>query len=396
MNKIICRSFLLVFSIALGCDSPSVTPLKPKLPLHILDDLKHRTDIVLPIHTRDEKWGAIDVDGNIVVQRTYDKASWGFTSDSLGLSQHCGQQGVLLTSPHQWCYVNSNGAHLIEPQFDKIWRITNLGKSLYGLDQNPLTSEFDIKVIVGPSGAFVPDYVYDPYENWNPPEGIVPHFQFTEDLIVVSSLDEKFGYADRNGKIVIPAVYEDADPFREGFAAVMKEGKKGYINKHGMNVIDCLYEKANSFDQGIASVKMQDQWHFINKDGEIVHKWPHRYTPEAFDGLSKCYDSDTKLYGYCLPSGEWKIPPLYKSARYFSRGVAGVIPNDASQSGYINQGGNLEVAVPNAKSMGFFTNGFAWIEYKNPRQDCGYINRKGEWVWLADWVKELPEVIYNQ
>ena len=42
--------------------------------------------------------------------------------------------------------------------------------------------------------------------------------------------DKVFGFVDKKGKLVLPIEYMDAIPFSEGFAYVMKEGKRGYIS----------------------------------------------------------------------------------------------------------------------------------------------------------------------
>lgn len=52
---------------------------------------------------------------------------------------------------------------------------------------------------------------------------------FSEDYIVVGSEDGKVGFANVNGKVVIPMVYEEARPFHEGYAAVKVGGKWGFL-----------------------------------------------------------------------------------------------------------------------------------------------------------------------
>lgn len=68
------------------------------------------------------------------------------------------------------------------------------------------------------------------------PEGIIPlpWPEMSEGLIVIQ--DEKtelLGYADRNGSIVIPPVYEQAEQFENGKAEVYSEGKRMIINHEG-------------------------------------------------------------------------------------------------------------------------------------------------------------------
>ena len=43
--------------------------------------------------------------------------------------------------------------------------------------------------------------------------------------------DELFGFIDRKGEEIVPAVYECALSFSEGLAMVCKNGKCGFIDK---------------------------------------------------------------------------------------------------------------------------------------------------------------------
>ena len=42
-----------------------------------------------------------------------------------------------------------------------------------------------------------------------------------------------YGFVDKNGKEIIPLIYEAAEEFKDGKAKVKKEGKEFYIDKTG-------------------------------------------------------------------------------------------------------------------------------------------------------------------
>lgn len=98
-------------------------------------------------------------------------------------------------------------------------------------------------------------------------------------------MNEKFGFADIHGKIWIPMIYDDADLFSEGLAAVAKKNKKGekkwgYIDCLGRVVIDFQFNvsKVHGFDlisprfsNGLAYV----DGGYINKRGEFVIRFVH-------------------------------------------------------------------------------------------------------------------------
>ena len=66
----------------------------------------------------------------------------------------------------------------------------------------------------------------------------------------------KCGFADKEGKIVIPCVWNEVQEFSEGFSLV-KDDKNlyGFINYHGDLVIPCVYKEAYSFKNGMAYVE---------------------------------------------------------------------------------------------------------------------------------------------
>ena len=62
-------------------------------------------------------------------------------------------------------------------------------------------------------------------------------------------------------------------------AIVEKDDKSGFIDKEGREVIPCMYDAAGSFSEGLAYVKKDDKWGYIDKTGrEII---PFIY--ESFD-----------------------------------------------------------------------------------------------------------------
>ena len=71
------------------------------------------------------------------------------------------------------------------------------------------------------------------------PDGILPCYwqNMSEGLIAVrDKKTELYGYADRNGNIVIPPAYEQAEQFENGKAEVQAWDKTLFIDHEG-NVI---------------------------------------------------------------------------------------------------------------------------------------------------------------
>ena len=79
----------------------------------------------------------------------------------------------------------------------------------------------------------------------------------------------KYGYK-HNGRVVIPAKYDDALSFSEGLASVKINGKWGFIDKTDTMVIPAKYDYAEDFSDGKAFVKLNGRWFYIDRNGNEV------------------------------------------------------------------------------------------------------------------------------
>ncbi len=114
----------------------------------------------------------------------------------------------------------------------------------------------------------------------------------------------KFGYIDRNGKILIPARYAKAWDFSEDLAAVSMDGETyGYIDTNGkMTISPRKFEFVHEFKNGLARIENME--------------------------------SSGKRYGYIDRTGKIVIPVQYKEAKDFSEGLALVSPIDKKSNGH--------------------------------------------------------------
>lgn len=103
-------------------------------------------------------------------------------------------------------------------------------------------------------------------------------------------IDDKsglIGFADLEGKIVIPYQFKQVDSFSEGLAGVcidcisekhqnpkvftkLLKGAFGFINKKGEIVIKPQFGLISKFEDGRCKVWKDNTQYFINKKGEII------------------------------------------------------------------------------------------------------------------------------
>jgi len=83
--------------------------------------------------------------------------------------------------------------------------------------------------------------------------------------------NNKHGYIDRTGKIVIPPQFDDAGPFSEGLADVKIGEKWGYVDGTGKVVISPQFDDSlkETFPQG-EPVGQKDREAFLKRREEIM------------------------------------------------------------------------------------------------------------------------------
>jgi hypothetical protein len=121
--------------------------------------------------------------------------------------------------------------------------------------------------------------------------------------------NNRWGYKNADGEVVIPAQYYYANEFSEGLAAVRTSGGSdmnyGYINSKGDVVIPCEYYSASDFHNGVAAVSILENPHepkyfYINKQGEKLYN-------KTFNMADSFHD------GYALVLKEGSVDPLVPS-----------------------------------------------------------------------------------
>lgn len=173
-----------------------------------------------------------------------------------------------------WGFKDTSGKIVIPPQyiavfedsfvndiafvFEKKYETDDERHGIIAIDKN---NKLILKPFIFDNG---PDYVQ---------EGL---FRFVE--------KGQMGFADVNGKKVIPAKYTFVEAFQEGFAAFcegckketidehwrMVGGKWGFMDKNGKVIIDPQFQEVTNFKDGIAEV-MKDSLKFnINPKGETI------------------------------------------------------------------------------------------------------------------------------
>lgn len=175
---------------------------------------------------------------------------------------------------------------------------------------------------------------------------------FNEDELAMVSLDKKYGYINRAGKVVIECEWDDISEFRNGLVTVGTEKKNGTLfglyDKEGNCVTEVVWQTLGSSQNNYwgASVtapvfsgdkiRVQDEngfWGFLDTKGKTVGSITWNEIGDFSEGLATVKKED--LYGYINSNGEVIIDPQYTDAHAFHEGLAAVKINGNYQ--YINK-----------------------------------------------------------
>jgi len=339
----------------------------------IKTDLKMARTVLVPFKVL-HKFGAMDLDGNLVIPPVYDVVS--IFSEGLSLVGLNGQYG----------YINKMNERIIPCQFDggldfeqgravvekdgKFGLIDRSGKMIlacefedigtfsdgliyaqkndrygyfdkFGIER--IKMKFDdafsfqksrANVQIGDFQAIINtegEYVFPPkYSSIKP---------FSKNYIVFED-DGFFGIMDYQQKIVLLAEYYEIGNLSNGYAVVNYEGKLGYIDSNGIIKIEPKFEtfpnymENSQFIGNFALVKSKGKYGVIDKSGKFI-------IPNVYNQLGEFSSliafNKGKLWGYVDSKNKVILKPTFDWAESFQGENAIVAKFD--QQGVINRQG---------------------------------------------------------
>lgn len=216
-------------NLAIGPQFSSASPFSEGLAIISIERIDRRP-----------KRGYIDKEGEVIIQPQFTVAK--DFSEGLAMVQ-VGEYGTAKVG-----YIDKTGKLVIAPQFDSVY-----------------------DVIKTPNDVSKPLRYYRSGRERD----------FSEGMAAVK-INEKWGYINKLGQIVIPTQFVYAGQFKEGLAAVaLRKGNKrvyGFINKSGQFTVQPKYDDVKEFKHGLAAVFFTDSqgdidaWGYIDKMGRYVWK----------------------------------------------------------------------------------------------------------------------------
>ena len=328
--------------------------------------------ILLPIRKND-KWGFIDSEGNILIKPQFD--------DVYGIDKKIYPTALVISSykaPYRffedmaavkikdkWGFINKSGDIVVEPKFDK--------PSCFGgdiaiveLDGKLLIIKKEGEKVRELGKAKYPGHVYT---------------AFNEEVCAIG-INDKWGFIDKSGDVIIEPQFEECKIFSEGFAAVKIKDKWGYVDKSGNVIIEPLYDFGGHFSERLALVSIKRINGFIDKKGDRVVKLKYAFAGHFKEGLAYIATEHRRDeinwfggWGYINNKGETMISNSAFCWVYpFKEGLAKVEIEINDKSTFINKLGEF-IAEPKYDFCHWFSEGFAAVSINNK---WGFIDKTSE------------------
>jgi len=307
----------------------------------------------------------------------------------------------------KYCYINNKGEVIIPPSFDEAGdfysdrAIVKIGEK-YGVInqygdfifkptlQTPPMRFFDGFSVINQSSINKTKNIYDKYGHLIfsiECEKICPFKEF----IAPFKSENKWGYVNSEGRIIIQPKFEIAGFFSEGKAKVNINHKWGYLDNQGNLIIDYLYDTASDFINNKAVVSINKQLKLIDKQNNIILNFESNIGEiiPSYDDLWPAYDLQQKKFGfYSISKKEWIINAEYDLVNEFSEGIAVVMKMESNnyKVGAIDKKGNVIIPLE-YNGVGSCKNGILPVSIDIVGPDghqitaIGYVNKKGKYIW---------------
>jgi hypothetical protein len=178
--------------------------------------------------------------------------------------------------------------------------------------------------------------------------------------------------------------------FSCGMGKIRLNNRFGFVDHFGQVVIDSAYENAANFSEGVAAVSVNGKWGYVRTDGSMAISFQFEKAFDFVDGVALVMNAENKLYGFIDQSGVFTVPPKYRFAYSFSEGLAYVEANE--QHFFIDRNGKRCLELKNAKSFAF-SEGLAMAKTLTTPPKVGFVDKSGNWAIEAKF--DCPKTFFG-
>ena len=298
---------------------------------------------LIPVSNDEGRWGYINRKGEYVINLQFEDADF-FSEDGLA---------KIMSSDGKTGYINRKGEYVISATYKDGTRFSD-GLAFVVSDggfPTCIDKKGDTKFVLNAA-----KYVS----------------AFNEGLAIFVTENEKYGFVDKTGNLIINAQFERALPFNGDFARIWQKETAGFIDKTGKITINPQFKAVGPFSEEMAAFYNGKQWGYINAKGAYIINPQFEDAGKFSDGMAVIKQG--RSYGYINKEGKLVINPQFDAASFFSDGLAAV--QSGGKFGYISKDGKY-VINPQFEYAEGFHNGVALVRSADR---WGFINKKGQYI----------------
>jgi hypothetical protein len=164
--------------------------------------------------------------------------------------------------------------------------------------------------------------------------------------------NDKWGYMNENGKVVIRPLYDYADDFSGGRAIVVRDRKTFFLRPDGTEVrLPPGVIPASRFYDGLAWVSKDNKFGIIDPDGRLKVRPVFIAHGPFSDGMADASFatsdgiSTITILSYIDNNCKIKVFPEYETGGSFSHGIAPAIRRGSHRLVFINKDGAIKFSV---------------------------------------------------
>lgn len=163
-------------------------------------------------------------------------------------------------------------------------------------------------------------------------------YAFYNGRALIKLENDKYGYIDQTGKVVIPCKYINAWSFNDGVALVYNDeedadnGRWSIIDTEGNVLFTKKFREMTpetyKFSDGFMIVSTNGKLGVLNKEGQTVCKVKGTSANDIYNGRFVFYDSNSEKYGLASVDGNVLIRARYSTLAYNGAILAGSTDDD--------------------------------------------------------------------
>lgn len=247
-----------------------------------------------------EKWGVINSKGEIIIPTDFLINTFYSSWESEPLMTVANYKGLLAVDIVYGAY-DRTGKQILPLEYERIYTPRVLDEKYNEIDYPFIHVAKNGKWgVVNKLNEIIIPFVYDSYESIKP---------FKNNYAAVK-VNEKWGFVDLKGMIVIEPIFERVEDYTPPFIIVKNREKWGAINIEGVEILPCDYSKIDYLEKGFWAAKKNGVWGLLDSTNKEI-------CPFVYEKMGESVGSYTMYLTEKFEKNILKVPVVKEKKKYW-------------------------------------------------------------------------------